>query len=87
MNNECLKLKDHSSGFQTEEEIQSIVMQAIGTSHVQDDDFDDDAMVPLPFNPHLPNPLRPLSSHAHTHFCWLLELLVHLALDIPDPPS
>lgn len=44
MNNECLKLKDHSSGFQTEEEIQSIVMQAIGTSHVQDDDFDDDAM-------------------------------------------
>ena len=46
MNNECLKLKDHSSGFQTDEEIQSIVMQAIGTNHVQEeDDYCDDAMV------------------------------------------
>jgi len=48
MNNECLKLKDHSSGFQMDEEIQSIVMQAIGTNHVQEEDYCDDVMVVTP---------------------------------------
>lgn len=43
MNNECLKLRNHSSGFQTDIEIQNIVMQAIGTgtTHVEEDNDDD----------------------------------------------
>ena len=46
MNDECLKLKDHSAGHQTEDEIYSIVMQAIGTRpHDEDDDYIDDVMV------------------------------------------
>lgn len=50
MNNECLKLRNHSSGFQTDTEIQNIVMQAIGTHAVDDDDndFGDDVIVSYP---------------------------------------
>ena len=46
MNDECLKLRDHSAGFQSDEEIQNIVMQAIGTRpHDDEDDYIDDVMV------------------------------------------
>ena len=47
MNNECLKLRNHSSGFQSDTEIQNIVMQAIGTTHSTEDDNDycDDVIV------------------------------------------
>lgn len=45
MNNECLKLRNHSSGFQSDTEIQDIVMQAIGTTHVLDDNDCDDVIV------------------------------------------
>ena len=41
MNNECLKLRNYSSGFQTNDEIQSIVMQAIGTTQIEEDNDDD----------------------------------------------
>ena len=48
MNDECLKLRDHSAGFQSDAEIQSIVMQAIGTRPMGDeDDYIDDVMVRL----------------------------------------
>lgn len=48
MNAECLKLQHHSSGSQTDSEIHSIVMQAIGTRTLNfedDDDYIDDIMV------------------------------------------
>lgn len=47
MNNECLKLRNHSSGNQTDAEIQSIVMQAIGNTYRQeaDEDLCEDVMV------------------------------------------
>lgn len=33
MNEECLKLKDHTAGFQTVEDIQKVVTEAIGGKH------------------------------------------------------
>ena len=47
MNDECLKLRHHTAGVQSEKEIQDIVMRAIGTAHPQpeDDDYIDDLLV------------------------------------------
>lgn len=56
MNDECLKLRDHTAGYQTVEDIQAVVGEAIGL-HKQpmaDDDYIDEAMVPPP-NPATPN--------------------------------
>lgn len=50
MNAECLKLQNHSSGSQTDSEIHSIVMQAIGTKNhnfEDDDGYIDDVIVRL----------------------------------------
>lgn len=50
MNDECLKLRNEPTGAQTDAEIHSIVMQAIGTKNrnsnfEEDDDYIDDAIV------------------------------------------
>ena len=58
MNAEFLKLQKHSSGSQTDAEIHSIVMQAIGTknhSSEDDDGYIDDIIVS-------PSPTSPVSS-------------------------
>lgn len=65
MNDECLKLRDHSAGFQSDTEIQAIVMQAIGVpSHDDEDDYIEEAMVRI-----LPCPAFPV---AHDSLHWAL---------------
>ena len=48
MNDECLKLRDHTAGYQTVEDIQAVVGEAIGLHKkpMADDDYIDEAMVP-----------------------------------------
>lgn len=47
MNDECLKLRDHTAGYQTVEDIQAVVGEAIGLHKkpMADDDYIDEAMV------------------------------------------
>lgn len=47
MNDECLKLRDHTAGYQTVEDIQAVVGEAIGLHKkpLADDDYIDEAMV------------------------------------------
>ncbi|KAK9840946.1 hypothetical protein WJX81_001908 [Elliptochloris bilobata] len=46
MNDECLKLRDHTAGYQTVEDIQAVVGEAIGLHKkpMADDDYIDEAM-------------------------------------------
>ena len=46
MNDECLKLRDHTAGYQTVEDIQAVVGEAIGLhpKPLADDDYIDEAM-------------------------------------------
>ena len=56
MNDECLKLRDHTAGYQTVEDIQAVVGEAIGLHKkpMADDDYIDEAMVPAqPCNPNI----------------------------------
>ena len=48
MNDECLKLRDHTAGYQTVEDIQAVVGEAIGLHKkpMAADDYIDEAMVP-----------------------------------------
>ena len=46
MNDECLKLKDHTAGYQNEDDIRAVVAQAIGNRSVLSDErMVDDIMV------------------------------------------
>ena len=45
MNEECLKLKDHTAGYQTVEDIQRVVTEAIGGHRSGDDRLIDEIMV------------------------------------------
>lgn len=46
MNDECLKLKDHTAGYQNEDDIRAVVAQAIGSrSALADERMVDDIMV------------------------------------------
>ena len=67
MNNECLKLRNHSSGNQSDAEIQSIVMQAIGQTHKEEDeDLCDDVMV---------RPFEILGLEAETLYVYYTNIL------------
>ena len=50
MNDECLKLRDHTAGYQTVEDIQAVVGEAIGLhpKPLADDDYIDEAMARPP---------------------------------------
>lgn len=49
MNDECLKLKDHTAGYQTVEDIQRVVTEAIGgRTALSNERLIDEVMVRLP---------------------------------------
>ena len=49
MNEECLKLKDHTAGYQTVQDIQRVVTEAIGgRAALRNEQLIDEVMVRLP---------------------------------------
>ncbi len=79
MNDECLKLKDHTAGYQTVEDIQRVVTEAIGASKaLMNERLIDEVMVSC-----VPQSTRAVFTndmHALIAVCWFLCVCVRQVL-------